>query len=1016
MANILGSLLVELGINTAAYKDGLDKATYQAKQFGSEVQKTFRELGESVGALAGSFGLLGPAGLAITETLSVAGQAAGAMIKQFSGINETFGVFAGVAGGVVAASVSVAASTTALAVETSKSIKEMGEQAQMAGVSVNELSKLSYAADLAGVSHETLVKGLERMNKAGFQAAEGNKAMQAAFHAVLGDGAAFNEVVSTGKISLEDLADGFSKIKDPGEKSALAMTLLSRGGAAMIPILNQGGAGLRAMGVDAEALGVTLNDKLVSASEEFQHNLTKIKTAGTGAAIQITAELLPSLNQFSEALVDDLKRPDSSIKDLVTALVDITKVVYIVGDGFVTVAQTIGKVFGGVLALIVEEMGSVGSITNKLVHLDFKGAESEAKDGAGRMMAAIKETVSSAGKDWEKLGVTAIKMFDKGMTDEGVKKPEVALGHDAVPKLAGLGGASENDPVKKMLAEIQEQIANELELIKVIGQGKAAYEVQKAEMDERKKLAQEQVTLETTLNGLLVKRKEAEQSGAPAATAQLDRQISDTKRQMQELASGSAGAIAGAGIGNMGGQIAKSGTALADLLDDQKQELSNLQAINAAAKEGGDALASAQVEQKFRKQTEALAQQREELGKLSPVTQSEKDAVAAMTAELDRQQVALSAAKAGQAALAAEQIATKIREASAALRAQADSYGILTAAAGKGAEAERTAAIAAAQAAARDTGKTTQEVSAAGNEAAAKFDEQRLQAINAMLAPSNELTQDFAKQREYADLLLQKYADQKEVVNSIHEQVENLNEQWAKQAIQIGTLSEKFGGFLQEIQFAGHNLGSMLFGDASKALDGLNSQLTNLLVTGKANFHQLGQEIEKSLVSTALKKTESMASTGLMNLFGIGGAGAKADGSKTNPFYVVQSDMFGSTTGAAGGAMSGGSMPDMSSMTGAFSGLGGLFSQFFGMFGGFLADGGDVTPGKAYMVGENHPEFFIPGQTGQIAPTLKTQGGGGTTVVEAHFHGVTDHDSFKRNQSQIMNSLSAQVARAGGRR
>src|SRR5579859_1242670 len=106
--NILGTLLVELGINTAAYKDGLDKATYQAKQFGSEVQKTFKELGNSVSALAGSFGLLGPAGLAITETLSVAGQAAGKMVKEFSGVNQTFGIFAGVAGGVIAASLSVA--------------------------------------------------------------------------------------------------------------------------------------------------------------------------------------------------------------------------------------------------------------------------------------------------------------------------------------------------------------------------------------------------------------------------------------------------------------------------------------------------------------------------------------------------------------------------------------------------------------------------------------------------------------------------------------------------------------------------------------------------------------------------------------------------------------------------------------------------------------------------------------------------------------------------------------------
>lgn len=157
-----------------------------------------------------------------------------------------------------------------------------------------------------------------------------------------------------------------------------------------------------------------------------------------------------------------------------------------------------------------------------------------------------------------------------------------------------------------------------------------------------------------------------------------------------------------------------------------------------------------------------------------------------------------------------------------------------------------------------------------------------------------------------------------------------------------------------------------------------------------------------------------MASTGLMNLFGIGAAN-KADGSKSNPFYVVQSDLFGnSVTATAGtsGAMSGGSF-NTSSITGAFSGIGGLFSKFFGMFGGFLADGGDVTPGKAYMVGEKHPEFFIPGQ---VAPMLKTQGGGGTTVNHFAFNGVTDHNSFKQNEAQLANKVATWVSRGMSRR
>jgi hypothetical protein len=35
-------------------------------------------------------------------------------------------------------------------------------------------------------------------------------------------------------------------------------------------------------------------------------------------------------------------------------------------------------------------------------------------------------------------------------------------------------------------------------------------------------------------------------------------------------------------------------------------------------------------------------------------------------------------------------------------------------------------------------------------------------------------------------------------------------------------------------------------------------------------------------------------------------------------------------------------------------------------FGGFRENGGPVTPGKAYIVGEKKPELFIPDEPGMI--------------------------------------------------
>lgn len=46
-------------------------------------------------------------------------------------------------------------------------------------------------------------------------------------------------------------------------------------------------------------------------------------------------------------------------------------------------------------------------------------------------------------------------------------------------------------------------------------------------------------------------------------------------------------------------------------------------------------------------------------------------------------------------------------------------------------------------------------------------------------------------------------------------------------------------------------------------------------------------------------------------------------------------------------------------------------------FGGARADGGPVTPGKSFLVGENGPELFAPNQSGNIIP----KGGGGATLT-----------------------------------
>lgn len=66
-------------------------------------------------------------------------------------------------------------------------------------------------------------------------------------------------------------------------------------------------------------------------------------------------------------------------------------------------------------------------------------------------------------------------------------------------------------------------------------------------------------------------------------------------------------------------------------------------------------------------------------------------------------------------------------------------------------------------------------------------------------------------------------------------------------------------------------------------------------------------------------------------------------------------------------------------LQGASGWLTGTFGKLIGsFFGGARAEGGPVSSGRAYLVGEGGPELFVPGSSGSIVPN----GGGSVTIVQ----------------------------------
>jgi hypothetical protein len=100
---------------------------------------------------------------------------------------------------------------------------------------------------------------------------------------------------------------------------------------------------------------------------------------------------------------------------------------------------------------------------------------------------------------------------------------------------------------------------------------------------------------------------------------------------------------------------------------------------------------------------------------------------------------------------------------------------------------------------------------------------------------------------------------------------------------------------------------------------------------------------------------------------------------------------FMKTLGGLGGGGGGGT-----------SGTVGIIGSIAGMFGA-RANGGPVTGGQPYLVGERGPELVVPGSSGNVMNARETAGMGGTSVNM--YISTPDADSFRASRRQVGNAV-----------
>jgi hypothetical protein len=231
-----------------------------------------------------------------------------------------------------------------------KDFDDLGEAAERAGVGVSFLSGVGFAAKDAGSSVEGLGDAMKFLNRNTQEAIDGSQQTVAAFGQL---GISVEELRSASPEELfYRVADGIKGIESPAQKTRVAMELLGRGGTEMLPLLNQGSEGIRAMQADIEDLGAVTTKEQAKWGDDWGRITTLIDAAWTGVRNTFAAPFL----EFVSEHFDEIKR----------AVIDVSKVIREALPLAMQAAYQAVTLALPAFEALLETLGEIGDVTDSL--------------------------------------------------------------------------------------------------------------------------------------------------------------------------------------------------------------------------------------------------------------------------------------------------------------------------------------------------------------------------------------------------------------------------------------------------------------------------------------------------------------------------------------------------------------------------------------------------------------------------------------------------------------------------
>jgi hypothetical protein len=329
---------------------------------------------------------------------------------------------------------------------------ELNDMSKKTGVAVETLGGLGYAGKTAGVDLETIAKAGQKLAVNMAEAVSGNTKAMASFEAL-----GITVTKADGSLrSMDDVlfevADQFEGYADGPEKAARAQELFGKSGAALIPLLDEGGAKLREMVADWQKYGGVTADTAARA-DQFNDTLEKLHLMSGAFMRTLAATLLPTLQAIADIFVE-AKEKGGGFTQVVDGIVAVVKVAAVGIMLFVETIRSVGIVIGGLVAGIASGFQRNAEI-NKEVNADLAANWDKTTANISKVWNAaatdVQDKAETKIKPAMKVSSDAADKFGKAMEDAKKQVIDANLALDEASDVTG----QKLTPAMKKLAEIE---------------------------------------------------------------------------------------------------------------------------------------------------------------------------------------------------------------------------------------------------------------------------------------------------------------------------------------------------------------------------------------------------------------------------------------------------------------------------------------------------------------------------------------------------------------------------------